>query len=223
MNQPKWDLNVRPSLAGRSAPEHASEELEAKLYSTGEALRATRERLTAIEAAHAHCAIHARELTERNSSLVQLTVASQLLCGGSDREGVLNAIEEIIVNMIGSEEIAILEVLPNQRSVQITRTRGIDGDSPRFATAAGPIREAIETGRVVLPPSREVTAVVPLKIDATLFGVVTVFRLLQQKPALDALDYELFELLSHQGAVAMFSTEFHAMKPTLRPPRKVSQ
>jgi hypothetical protein len=218
MNEPKRRPSVKPPLFMRWKPEEGSEALKAQLEAAKESLAAAEARLATVESMHARCDEQIRELSERNSNLVQLTVASQLLCAGSDREDVLNAIEEIIVNMIGSEEIAILEHLPNEGRVKLTRTRGIDGKSARFASAVEPIREAISTGHVVLPPGREITAVVPLQMDSTLFGVVAVFRLLEQKPALDSLDHELLELLGRQGAVAIFSTAFRSMKATVRPP-----
>lgn len=220
MNQGKRRPSVKPPLLMRWRSDEASDALRAQLEEAKRALAAAEARLAAVEATHTRCGDQIRELSERNSNLVQLTVASQLLCAGSEREDVLNAIEEIIVNMIGSEEIAILEHLPNEGRVRLTRTRGIDGRSPQLARALEPIREAISTGHVVLPAGREITAVIPLKMDSTLFGVVAVFRLLEQKPALDALDHELLELLGRQGAVAIFSTAFRSTKPTVRPPTK---
>jgi hypothetical protein len=222
MNQPKKRSSVRPPLVMRWRADEGVEVLRAELDAANEALASANARLATLDEEHARCAAHMRELQDRNTNLVQLTVASQLLCGSSDREDVLNAIEEIIINMIGSEEIAILELLPNEGRVRVTRTRGIDGASPRFAGAVEPIRLAISSGRVVIPKGREITAVIPLKMDSTMFGVVAVFRLLEQKPALDALDHELLDLLSRQGAVAIFSAAFRSLKPTVRPPTKAS-
>jgi hypothetical protein len=206
---------------GASETSEGNAELQRELDATKEALAAAEAKLAAVQAAHARCDEQIRDLSLRNSNLVQLTVASQLLCSGTDREDVLNAIEEIIVNMIGTEEIAILENLPNEGRIRLTRTRGIDGRSPRFARAVEPIREAISTGHVVFPNGRDLTAVIPLRMDTTLFGVVAVFRLLEQKPALDELDHELMELLGRQGAVAIFSTAFRSNQPTVRPPSGV--
>lgn len=224
MTQPKRRPSERPPILmrwGTGETSGAEGELRCQLDATKEALAAAEAKLAAVEAVHARCDEQIRELSLRNSNLVQLTVASQLLCAGGEREDVLNAIEEIIVNMIGSEEIAILEHLPSEGKVRLTRTRGIDGRSPRFKRAVEPIREAIATGHVVLPRGREITAVIPLRLESTLFGVVAVFRLLEQKPELDELDHELMELLGRQGAVAIFSTAFRSTQPTVRPPSGV--
>jgi hypothetical protein len=136
---------------------------------------------------------------ERDANRVRLAVASQLLGRSGERDDVLDAVEEIIVTMIGSAEIGFFEVLHAEERVALTRTRGIAPSSPLVASAIGPVREALSTGRVVLPSGREVSAVVPLKMGSTFDGVVAVFRLREQKPALDALDHELLDLLSRQA------------------------
>ncbi len=219
MNQPKKRPSVRPPLFMRWGRDAGG---DAEASQLREQLDAANARLAAVEATHERCAAQLRELQDRNTSLVQLTVASQLLCGAVDRDDILNAIEEIVVNMIGSEEIVVLELLPNEDRMKVARSRGIDGTSERFAAAVEPIREAIATGRVVLPKGKEITAIVPLLMDSTTFGVLAVFRLLEQKPALDALDHELLDLMSRQAAVAIFSAAFRSMKATVRPPTKSS-
>jgi hypothetical protein len=211
MSHAKKRPSVKPPVFMRWAQQGETDELREKLA-------AAESRIAALEAEQARYGARIRDLQDRNTSLVQLSVASQLLSGSGDREDVLNAIEEIVVNMIGSEEIAILELLPNDERVRLARARGVDDD--RFARAVDSIREALTTGQVVIPNGSEVTAVIPLKMDSTTFGAVCVFRLLEHKPALDALDHELIELLSRQGAVAIFSAAFRSTTPTVRPPAK---
>jgi hypothetical protein len=177
-----------------------------------------RARFEALENAHARCEDHVRDLMERNTSLVQLTVASHLLAHAADREQVLDAIEEIVVNMIGSEEVAIFEADQPERRMRIARVRGIDVRHPRFSLASAPVRQVLAGGNQVLPAGRELTAVVPLRIATTVYGAVAVFRLLAQKPSLDPTDRELMELLSLQGAIALFSATHPSLRPTVRPP-----
>jgi hypothetical protein len=223
MNEPKKKRpSVRPPLMMRWGPDPAADAMREQLESAKAQLSVLQGRVSSLEDARARSERQIRDLLERNTNLVQLTVASQLLCSGGERDEVLDAVEEIIVNMIGSEEIAFFEILHAEARVQLTRTRGIVPTSPLFASAVDPVREALSTGRVVLPPGREVTAVVPLRMDSTFYGAVAVFRLLEQKPALDALDHELLELLSRQAAVAIFSAGFRSLEPTVRPPAKIS-
>ncbi len=185
------------------------------------------QRLSVIEAAHARCDALIRQLHEQNTTLVQLTVASQLLASSLEREDVLATIEEVVVNMIGSEELAIFE-LDSDATLKAARLRGIEAESPRLARAFGTLRHVLKTGKTLVSRARRVnpsdldgglTAVIPLKVDSNVTGVVAIFRLLEQKHGLDQVDHDLFEVLSRQAAMALHSTAFRSLRPTVRPPR----
>jgi hypothetical protein len=187
-----------------------------------------RRRVAALEAAHAECEGRIRELHEQNTNLVQLTVASQLLAGALERDGVLSAIEEVVVNMIGSEELAILEIDRDGESLRLARLRGIDPAGPRLERAMGSMRLVTLTREPIIAKARRVsqtdadgglTAVIPLLAQGCVTGVVAIFRLLEQKGRLDPTDYELFDVLSHQGAIALQSAAFRSLRPTVRPRR----
>ena len=102
-------------------------------------LDALKKRTAALETAHAKCEARIRDLHDQNTSLVQLTVASQLLANSIEREDVLCAIEEVVVNMIGSEELAIFDLDSDGQSLKIARLRGIRPTSPRLVLATGAI------------------------------------------------------------------------------------
>jgi hypothetical protein len=190
-------------------------------------LVATQRRLAALEAEHEGCDARLRELQEQNTNLVQLTVASQLLSSTNEHEDVLTTIEEIVVNMIGSEEIAIFEMGNDGRTLRLARARGIDAKSPVIARATAPILSAVSSGTTILGDGSKsphattigLTAVVPLKLETSVMGVIAIFRLLAQKPALDPVDHELFEILSRQAALALYSCIFKSLRPTVRPPK----
>src|SRR5260370_35759462 len=93
-------------------------------------LAALKRRMAALEVAHATCDARIRELHDQNTSLVQLTVASQLLSTSLERDDVLRTIEEVIVNMIGSEELAIFDLDRDGTSLSIARLRGIYATGP---------------------------------------------------------------------------------------------
>jgi hypothetical protein len=189
-------------------------------------IEALKRRVAALEAAHAESDARIRELSDQNTSLVQLTVASQLLSASLDREGVLSAIEEVVVNMVGSEELAIFDLDSDGRSLRVARARGIDPKSPRMRLAGGAMRNAMNAGRTLVIKRRQpgletdggLTAAVPLKIEGQPTGVIAIFRLLEQKAELDPTDLELFEVLSRQAAMALYTTAYRSLRPTVRPP-----
>jgi hypothetical protein len=183
-------------------------------------------RLDAAERERNACDAKMRELQEQNTNLIQLAVANQLLATGGDRDDVLAAIEEIVVNMIGSEEIAIFEVREDGRTLTLTRTRGVDRGSERISRAYERIHRAVATGQIIVRSALEgagvdggMTAAIPLKLDSSVIAVIAIFRLLDQKPALEQVDHELMELLSRQAAAALYCTNFRTTRPTIKPPR----
>jgi hypothetical protein len=192
-------------------------------------LDALKKRTAALETAHAKCEARIRDLHDQNTSLVQLTVASQLLANSIEREDVLCAIEEVVVNMIGSEELAIFDLEGEEQLLKIARVRGMEPTSPRLLRAFGPIRCAIRSGQTLITREARagagdadggLTAAIPLKVERNVTGLVAIFRLLEQKAGLDPTDHELFEVLSRQAAMALYSTAFRSLRPTARPPRK---
>jgi hypothetical protein len=124
--------------------------------------------------------------------------------------------------MIGSEELAIFEVSTRDAGPRLARTRGVE--LGRCVRAEARVREALSSGRPVLPPGRDLTAVIPLKVDATVCGAVAVFRLLEQKRSLDATDHDLFDLLSRQAAMALLWVAARRfLAPTVRPPPRTAR
>ncbi len=194
-------------------------------------LEMVKQRLEALEATHADCAVRIRDLHERNTELVRLRVAGQRLATSIQRDEVLATIEEIVVDLIGSEELAVFELSEMDGDIETMRVahlRGITADSPRLARAAGPIRYALGIGQTLVARSRRrgaddvdggLTAAIPLKLDGHVMGAVAIFGLVEHKPALTPVDHELFEILSRQGAMALHTAASRSLRPTVRPPR----
>ena len=84
-------------LAKRQLDHHKSEQLQLQ------------ERLAEIEEDRKKFAKEYAEIEQLNSNLANLYVASYRLHGTLDREEVLGIIQEIIFNLVGSEELAIYE------------------------------------------------------------------------------------------------------------------
>jgi len=205
--------------------------LRRALDQANDRLAALHRKLAAAEAAHAGCGARVRDLEEQNTNLVQLTVASQLLSSTFEHDDVLTTIEEIVINMIGSEEIAIFEVGRDGHTLRLSRVRGIDARGPLMQQATAPILSVLATGNTFVrdawktdpgASTFEPTAIIPLKLESSVIGVVAIFRLLQQKATLEPVDHELFDVLSRQAAPALCSGAFRSLRPTVRPPRKSS-
>lgn len=149
---------------------------------------------------------------EQHTVISNLCVALSRLHGSIDRKEVLAAIEEIVVNLVGSEEVAIYELAPGGGRLLLTHGIGVVGRAPsQVDLGAGVIGRAAESGCIYLagaeapcgPEDEDVSACVPLVLASRVIGAVVVFRLLGHKPGIDMADRELFRTLAHHGAIAL--------------------
>ena len=147
------------------------------------------------------------EVEAQNSNLARLYAASYQLHATLQRGEVLLAIQEIVVNLIGSEELAITTA-----QLQPLATLGVDGERlRRLDPASGLLGRALATHQPVLGDGDPtgVRASIPLVIGGRTLAVILIFGLLPQKPALDAFDRELLELVAMHAATALYCAELH--------------
>jgi regulator of replication initiation timing len=155
---------------------------------------------------------------QQNTSLTSLYVASHHLHSSVRRQDVLARVQEIIINLIGSEELAIFECR-GEGILELAASFGIDDDACRTVyTATGEIGRAATTGELfvaskdrppTLPAERHLTACIPLKVGEQVTGAIAIFRLLKQKQGLVSTDYDLFDLLSTHAAIALYTATLH--------------
>ena len=153
------------------------------------------------------------EVEKQNSDLTNLFVASQSLHLSLDRRQVLAAIQEIIINLLGSEELAVFEVSQDGKALELVDSFGLEpGKMGRIPLGEGSIGQVAKEGQpVVEDPHKKkaegLTACVPLMLGNQAVGAVAVFSLLPQKQGgLQPLDRDLLELLRAQAGLALYCT-----------------
>ncbi len=193
-------------------------ELEVSL-SQRQALEALlEERIATVEAESRRFSERYVEVEQQNTNLANLYVASYQLNGTLDRDRVLQAMQEIIINLIGCEELAVWELDEELGALTMATSFGIEAG--RWACVplnAGLIGTVAATGERYIAGEGEgvtdeagLTACIPLRLDDRVVGVIAIFRLLQQKQGLEPLDYELFDLLASHAATALYCTRIVA-------------
>jgi hypothetical protein len=160
------------------------------------------------------------QVEQQNNNLTNLYVASYRLHGTLDRNDVVGTIQEIIANLVGSEEHAIYELKPGTNALSLVACIGIDSERYRqIPVGQGPIGRVASTGEPFVvgeqgaspdPEEPELTACIPLKLNNEVSGVIALFRLLPQKPCFEPVDHELFDLLATHAATALYTTGLHA-------------
>lgn len=163
------------------------------------------------------------EVEEQNNSLANLYVATYQLHSTLDFREVVEIVKEIIINLVGAEAFAILlldEKTNELRSIAAEgqeEVAGIDQVSVRIGDGLlGNIAQSGQSYYVIddvtgAPSSVErPIAAVPLKIKEHVIGIIAIYKLLQQKAAFTAVDYELFTLLAAHAATAIFSSKLYS-------------
>ena len=196
-----------------------NEELRAQLERERTAQLRLRGELDALIARSERTRDEFVHVEEQNAKLASLFVSSARLHEATDRAGVLDAIAEIVINLIGSEELAIFKTEPDgslvlessmgidrARYEHVPRGRGIIGD---VATTRSKFVRGVTPPRPI-PVETEITACIPLALDGRTLGAVAIFRLLPQKAGLEAADHDLLDLLAVQASVALDYTDLRA-------------
>ena len=161
------------------------------------------------------------QVEQQNTDLANLYVAGYRLHGTLDRQEILAAIQEIIVNLVGCEELAIFETDPTSSRLRLAASFGVDTAAYQsIAVGSGLIGAVAQSGEAYYagssgggpsPLDAHLTACIPLAVDGRVTGAIAIFRLLPQKAdGLGALDHELLDLLSAQAGAALYCSALHA-------------
>lgn len=198
----------------RLAQEARSARLEADLLREREdGLRAALER---VEQESRGFGARFLEVEQENSNLANLYVASYRLHGSVERGEVLEVIQEILVNLVGCEELAVYELPQGAAALELLASNGIDAQKhARVPLGDGAVGRAAASGETFVAEGGcagdgQPTACIPLKLGERVTGAIVLFRLLPQKPSLAPVDRELFDLLATHAATALYCSGLQA-------------
>ena len=196
--------------------------LREQLAKLAEENRVMQQRFRKVEEENKDFASRYIEIEEQNNNLANLYVASYQLHSTLDFREVIQIVQEIIINLVGAESFAVLlldEKTNELRTIACEGedvTPGIDTLSTRLGE--GILGEVAASGESFFADLDEAApaaidhplAVVPLKIKEHVIGLIVIYKLLQQKDAFTAVDYELFSLLAAHAATAIFASKLYS-------------
>ncbi|HEX6082880.1 MAG TPA: GAF domain-containing protein [Thermoanaerobaculia bacterium] len=165
------------------------------------------------------------EIEEQNNNLANLYVASYQLHSTLDFREVIQIVQEIVINLIGAEAFAILlldektnelktiafegdDVMPGLGQISTRLGEGVMGNVARTGESYY-VNQDIDAEQGTITIEKPLAAV-PLKIKEHVIGLIAIYKLLQQKDAFSAVDYELFSLLAAHAATAIFSSKLYS-------------
>jgi transcriptional regulator with GAF, ATPase, and Fis domain len=211
------------SMETESISAEEAQRLRDQLAQLTEENRRVQQRFREVEEENKDFANRYIEIEEQNNNLANLYVASYQLHSTLDFREVIQIVQEIIINLIGAESFAIL--LLDEKTNELKTIayegedvmKGVDTISTRLGegvlgTVAKTgesyyVNQDVEGGAITL---EKPLAAVPLKIKEHVIGLIVIYRLLQQKDAFSAVDYELFSLLAAHAATAIFSSKLYS-------------
>jgi hypothetical protein len=150
-----------------------------------------------------------------------LQVAQRRLADTAGREDTLEAIRDIVTNLLGSEEIALFTVDKRREFLILLWSFGIAAArNRRLVAGANPILQRVIDGEPYLEGARsrrqdgdpvdEFNALVPILLDGRTVAVLGIRSLLPQKPALDEFDVKLLRFLSAEAGKTLFGQKPNA-------------
>jgi nitrate/nitrite-specific signal transduction histidine kinase len=220
-------LRYRIAALESEAAAGSSEEvarLRAEVQQLNEENRRIQQRFREVEEENKDFANRYIEIEEQNNNLANLYVASYQLHSTLDFREVITIVQEIVINLIGAEAFAILlldektnelktiacegeDVMPGVETISARLGDGVLGEVAKTGESYYINQDVEGSGKVTLDKP---LAAVPLKIKEHVIGLISIYKLLQQKDSFSAVDYELFSLLAAHAATAIFSSKLYS-------------
>jgi nitrate/nitrite-specific signal transduction histidine kinase len=139
------------------------------------------------------------QIERENQNLASLYVAAYQLHAALDFRVALHTIAEILVNFVGAKGFA-LYIRDDGDALRALYAENAEAASlPPRAPGASVLHQAPQPAGTPDAP----LVVVPLRLRDSVVGAISVWEFLNQKTALDEIDYELFNLLGAHAAPAL--------------------
>jgi|SRR5215813_1291993 len=181
--------------------------LKARIRSLEESLQFSRGERVALELKLNHLRSNRHEadarvaeLTKSCDELEAVIMTAIRLIAVWDREDAVHALQDIVANVIGSEEMALFEMRTESCGFEATAWCGVSEEQCAEA-AKGLVGKVGRNGTAVFPRSGDsgITACVPLRMNHHVIGVLAIFSLLPQKMRLEHSDLVVMRFLEHHA------------------------
>lgn len=149
-----------------------------------------------------------RQRTQDVGDQAKVYAARMRMQNALDQADALDGIREIAGNLIGTEEIAVFKVDKKRSELWLYWSFGVDPNKhavlevsrePRLKHVLGgkcAFRLHLSNENL-LSTDDPVSALIPIRLEGTIVAVIVLFRLFPHKAALEAVDYEICEVLSN--------------------------
>jgi hypothetical protein len=130
----------------------------------------------------------------------------------------MSIVTEILVELVGAEEFAILFLDQKTKLLKRVSGRGAEIGSDTVALTEGVVGKVASSGKPFYyessdepRPTDVPLAAIPLKAEGTPVGVIAVYRLLPHKNGFTPVDHQLVELVAEHTPSALLSARLHRL------------
>jgi hypothetical protein len=153
------------------------------------------------------------------SSLANLYVASNQLHSTLTPRSVVRRIKEILAQLVGAESYAVYLLSSDGKELVPIASEGVPGSNlVPIALYDSPMGRVVQAGKSSIDDERPSNVldlenppvIIPLVIDDSSVGAISIFGTLHQKSRFVGTDFELFKLLGHHAATALVGAALFA-------------
>lgn len=146
---------------------------------------------------------------------VRMRAARQRLAESTCQSDAIDALREIVTNLLGSEEIGLFQIDGRTYDIRALWSFGIEAKKCDLLRAIGDAGlQRVMRGECHVGPSFEQgpgpdkrdRAFVPIRVAGHTTAVLAILRLLPQKNGFDNSDMQLLSLLSEEAGKALFGS-----------------
>lgn len=175
------------------------------------------ERIHSVEQENVDFANRYAEIEAENNLLANLYITTYQLHSTFNSGELVSIIEEVLLNLVGAEQFSLLLCDENGLMLQPLVAESAEPKLVEVKIDDSRIRETLESGcrwlaaaeQVAGADDTQVKAVIPLRVDDKVVGVIAIYRLLPQKSGFTELDEEIFSLLENHASVALCTAVLH--------------
>lgn len=148
------------------------------------------------------------------ANLANLYVATSQIYSGYSVRAVIRTLKELLAQFLGVAAFSVYLVNPEQNHLVAVATEGVTrSDVATIPAGTGPAAEVFKSGRMRIQSEGDTSkgsqehpaALIPLRLDDYVVGVIAIFATLPQKTEFGHVDHELFKMLSDHAGPALVS------------------
>jgi hypothetical protein len=182
--------------------------LEQQLRESRLEAKQLRESLLALEQEHQELLLRYSLAEDKCNEQMVYRVSLWRLYESNERDEVIRAISEIVVDLIGADCFALYELTAGTPVLHRLASQGIDDEQLHEVPVQQDLLAESSIAGSNGPPHQllgghELVALIPLRLTGTVIGALAIFSLLPHKSSLEELDLELLELLAIHAPIAL--------------------